>query len=73
LTRKHIIPAVGHVKLKELTAERLDELYTQKSNSGLGARTVNYIHSTIRVALQRAVKKRLILYNVASTGSRPTF
>ena len=71
LTRKHITPALGHVKLKELTAEHLDELYTQKSNSGLGARTVNYIHSTIRVALQRAVKKRLIPYNVARDAEPP--
>src|SRR5215218_2604244 len=62
---------LGHVKLKDLTAEHLDELYTQKSNSGLGARTVNYIHSTIRVALQRAVKKRLIPYNVARDAEPP--
>jgi integrase len=71
LTRKHIIPALGHVKLKELTAEHLDELYARKSNSGLGPRTVGYIHSTIRVALQRAVKKRLIPYNVARDAEPP--
>jgi integrase len=71
LTRKHIVPGLGHVKLKELTAEHLDELYAQKSNCGLGARTVNYIHSTIRVALQRGVKKRLIPYNVARDAEPP--
>lgn len=71
LTRKHIVPALGHVKLKELTAEHLDELYVQKSDSGLGTRTINYIHSTIRVALQRAVKKRLIPHNVARDAEPP--
>jgi integrase len=34
-------------------------------------RTVGYIHSTIRVALQRAVKKRLIPYNVARDAEPP--
>ena len=71
LTRKHIIPALGHVRLKDLTAEHLDELYATKSNSGLGPRTVGYIHSTIRVALQRAVKKRLIPHNVARDAEPP--
>jgi len=64
-TRKHVVPGLDHIKLKELTAEHLDALYVQKSNSGLGPCAVGYIHSTIRVALQRAVKKRLIPYNVA--------
>jgi integrase len=31
LTRKHITPVLGHVKLKELTAEHLDELYTKRA------------------------------------------
>jgi hypothetical protein len=52
LTRKHIVPTLGHVKLKKLTAEHLDELYAEKVQSGLSPRTVNYIHATIRVALQ---------------------
>ena len=37
----------------------------------MGSRTVGYIHSTIRVALQRAVKKRLIPYNVARDAEPP--
>ena len=70
-TRKHVVPALGHIKLKDLTAEHLDRLYVEKSNPGLGPRAVGYVHSTIRVALQRAVKKRLILYNVARDAEPP--
>ncbi len=57
MSRRHLIPALGRLKLHKLTAEHLDELYAKKlADDGLSARTVGYIHSTIRVALQRAVK-----------------
>ena len=60
ICRKHLIPEIGSLGLSKLTAEDLDRLYARKTDSGLGSRTVGYIHSTIRVALQRAVKKRLV-------------
>lgn len=71
ITRKHLIPEIGRIKLGKLTAEDLDQLYARKSAAGQGPRTVGYIHSTIRVALQRAVKKRLIPYNVARDAEPP--
>lgn len=70
--RKHLIPAIGKVKLKDLTAEHLDGLYARKVLDGLSPRTVGYIHSAIRVALQRAVKKRLVPYNVARDAEPPS-
>jgi integrase len=71
ICRKHLIPEVGRVKLSKLTAEDLDRLYARKTAAGQGPRIVGYIHSTIRVALQRAVKKRLIPYNVARDAEPP--
>jgi integrase len=71
MARRHLIPALGRLKLHKLTAEHLDELYAKKLADGLSARTVTYIHSTIRVALQRAVKKRLVPYNVARDADPP--
>src|SRR5215217_2781487 len=72
MSRRHLIPALGCLKLHKLTAEHLDELYAKKlADDGLSARTVGYIHSTIRVALQRAVKKRLVPYNVARDADPP--
>jgi integrase len=70
-TRKYVIPALGNTKLKDLTAEHLDGLYEQKSASDLSPRSVNFIHSMICVALRRAVKKRLIPYNVARDAEPP--
>ena len=72
ICRKHLIPAIGRMKLKKLTAEHLDDLYAQKVREGLSPRTVGYVHATIRVALQRAVKKRLIPFNVARDADPPT-
>ena len=71
ICRKHLIPKIGRIKLAKLAAEDLDRLYARKSAAGQGARTVGYIHSTIRVVLQRAVKKRLIPYNVARDAEPP--
>ncbi len=72
IVRKYLVPALGKVKLKDLTAEHLDGLYARKVLDGLSPRTVGYIHSTIRVALQRAVKKRLVPYNVARDADPPS-
>jgi integrase len=71
ICRKHLIPEIGCVRLSKLTAEDLDRLYARKTATGLSPRTVGYIHSTVRVALQRAVKKRLIPYNVARDAEPP--
>lgn len=72
IVRKHLTPAIGKVKLKDLTTEHLDIFYARKVLDGLGPRTVGYIHSTIRIALQRAVKKRLVPYNVARDAEPPS-
>ncbi len=71
ICRKHLIPEIGHIKLSRLTAEDLDYLYAKKIASGLGPSTVDRIHSVIRVALGRAVKKRLIPFNVARDAEPP--
>ena len=71
ICRKHLIPELGHVRLQELTAEHLDDLYARKRREGYSTRTVGYVHSTVRVALQRAVKKRLIPFNVARDADPP--
>lgn len=74
-SEKHLIPdaGVGEKGLRELTAEDLDDLYARLTRSGVGPRAVNHVHSTIRVALQRAVKKRLIPYNPARDADPPRY
>jgi hypothetical protein len=72
--RGHLIPddKLGPVLLEDLTAEDLDLLYARLTKGGMGGRAVNHVHSTARVALQRAVKKRLILYLQPGQGRGPS-
>lgn len=70
---KHLMPpdAIGYVKLSQLTAEDLEDLYERKLDEGVGVATVRYAHTTVRTALQNAVKKRLIPYNPARDADAP--
>jgi integrase len=64
---------LGDIVLSELTAEDLDLLYARLTKEGVGPRTVNHVHATARVALQRAVKKRLIPFNPARDADPPSY
>ncbi len=62
--RTYLRPALGHVKLSELTAEHLDGLYRDLSRGkgtpsgrALAPSTVGQVHSTARVALGRLRRK----------------
>lgn len=72
---RHLIPPdkLGTVLLEDLTAEDLDLLYSRLAKRGMGARGINHVHSTARVALQRAVKKRLIPYNPVRDADPPRY
>ena len=77
--RTYLKPALGHVKLSELTAEHLDGLYRDLSRGkgtpsgrALAPSTVGQVHSTARVALGRAAKKGVIPHNVARDADPPT-
>lgn len=49
----------------DLAPEDLDFLYARLVRKGMGARTINRVHATARVALFRATKKRLVRANPA--------
>jgi integrase len=66
LVRVHIKPSLGSVKLKDLTRADLKNLYGEKLDSGLSARTVQYIHTTVHKALKDATIDELIPKNVAA-------
>lgn len=72
-TERHLIPGLGKKKLRELAAEDLDTLYARLFKNGVGVRSINHVHSAARVALQRAVKKRIIPYNPARDADPPRY
>ncbi len=74
ITRRHIIPALGRIRLKNLTPAHVRGLYQEKLRTGLAPRTVQYIHATLHKALKQAVADGLIPRNVteAVKAPRPT-
>jgi integrase len=60
ITRLHIKPTLGKVKLEKLNALQLQSLYRDKLNSSLSPRRVQYIHVTVRKALSDAVRWQLV-------------
>ena len=51
ITRLHLKPTLGRVKLNTLTPAHVRSLYREKLEAGLSARTVRYVHTTLHKAL----------------------
>jgi integrase len=67
----HLLPALGQIKLKTLTAAHLRGLYRSKLNAGLAPRTVLHVHRTLSKALKQAVSDGLIPRNAAVSVKPP--
>jgi integrase len=65
----HVVPAIGQVKLQDLTAARLQALYgslTKRDGGELSSRTKLHVHAVLRTALAAAVKWGRIQRNPAN-------
>src|ERR1700674_5569945 len=72
LVRLHILPTLGRVRLAKLTPQHVQSLVTQKVREGrLAPRTIQYMHSVLRAALNQAVRWRMVHYNAAAMVSPP--
>jgi integrase len=71
VTRVHIKPTLGKVRLDRLNALQVQNLYQHKLDEGVSARRVRYIHVTIHKALKDAVRWQLVPRNVANTVAPP--
>ena len=71
VVRLHLIPALGKTRLDRLNALQVQALYRSKLESGLAARTVRMVHTTLHKALKQAVRWSLIPRNVAEAVDPP--
>ncbi|HXA30117.1 MAG TPA: tyrosine-type recombinase/integrase [Candidatus Angelobacter sp.] len=71
LTRVHVTPALGRVKLGDLTAQRLERFYADRLATGLSARTVRHLHVLLHAALRQAMRWDLVARNVADLAKAP--
>lgn len=78
LTRR-IYPQIGHIKLRELRADQLNDLYTllaqdgqnKRTGGGLSAKTILEHHRLISTVLTQATKEGLIPFNIAGRAMLP--
>ena len=74
-----IYPAIGHIKLKDLRADHLNDLYTnlgkdgqnKRTGGGLSPKTILEHHRLISTVLEQALKEGLVPFNVAGRATLP--
>lgn len=71
VVQKHVIPALGHVRLQQLKPEQVQGLYANKLKEGLSQKRVKAIHSVLHKALENAVKWNLVSRNVCDLVDPP--
>jgi integrase len=71
VVQTHLIPALGHMKVKTLTPAHVQGLYRSKLDVGLSPRTVQLLHTTLHKALKQAVRLGLAARNVTESVEAP--
>jgi len=71
IARRVVIPTIGNVPLRSLTARQLDALYSSLLARGNKPATVRRVHALIGAALHQAEKWDLVEHNVARKASPP--
>lgn len=71
ICRLHLIPEVGHIKVKNLNPLQVQFLYRRKLDSGLSPRTVQYVHVTLHKALKQAMRWGYVGKNVTEAVDAP--
>jgi integrase len=67
----HILPALGNIKLKDLSIDRIQMFYNNETENGTSPRMVQYIHSVLRRSLNFALRWGLLVRNPALGAIRP--
>ena len=72
LLANHVKPALGRVKLRNLSAMHLQRLYRDRLDAGLSPATVQKMHHVVHKALSQAVRWDLIARNPADAVKAPS-
>jgi hypothetical protein len=82
MTRRHLVPGLGHLSLGKLSRDDVRRFFRQLARKksqrrgedrSLSPRTVQYVHSILRRALDDARREELVGRNVAREVSPPRF
>lgn len=69
--RVHLVPEFGDLRLVELKESQLQKFYNRLFVNGLSARSIQIINTVLSAALKKAIKSRLILFNVCDAVELP--
>lgn len=67
----HVVPAIGQIKLQNLRPDHLDTFYADLLEGGLAPKTVRNVHTMLHKALKDAMRKNLVVRNVADAADPP--
>ena len=70
LVTLHIIPALGYIPLSRLTADQIDQMYTEKERT-LSKTTVHHLHAVLHKALADAKRQKLVYHNATEQVTDP--
>lgn len=69
--RKHIVPALGDVRLVRLTAPQVQSFYNAKIEEGMSPTTVRMLHAVLHNALKQAERWGFVARNVCTLVDPP--
>lgn len=72
ILKVQVLPALGHIQLRKLTAQQVQAFYTKKLREGKSPATIANIHALLHKALKVAVRWKLVSYNVCDQVTVPS-
>lgn len=69
---RHLIPAIGHVPLRELRPETIQRAYHQLLADGMTPATLGRVHATLSAALNNAARQNLLSCDPLADVELPT-
>jgi integrase len=71
LVKNHVRPALGRIKLKNISSAHVQSFYQDRLDAGLSASTVHKVHTILHKALARAVAWQMVPRNVTDAVEPP--
>jgi integrase len=69
----YVVPVLGHVKLRKLTGDMFQSLYTKLEDEDFSPNTVRLIHSIVKKALSDALRWKKIVFNPVKDADPPKY
>jgi integrase len=72
LLKNHVLPALGHLKLRNLTAYDIETLYSKMQQKKLKAETIRGVHRVLHKAFGDAVRWKRLPHNICDDVQQPS-